>query len=51
VPVRGQRNEPQYIPYVIARLAAVRNSTPDAVAALVTANAQRFFGLAIGAAS
>lgn len=50
VPVRGRRNEPQYIPYVITRLAAVRNSTPDAVAALVTANAQRLFGLAIGAA-
>ena len=50
VPVRGRRNEPRYIPYVITRLAAVRSSTPDALAALVTANAQRLFGLAIGAA-
>ena len=24
VPVRGRRNEPQFLPYVIARLAAVR---------------------------
>ena len=48
VPFRGRRNEPRYVPPVIDRLATVRGSTSDQMAALVTANAQRFFGLAIG---
>jgi TatD DNase family protein len=46
VPVRGRRNEPQFIPHIIARIAAVRGVTPDALSALATTNARRFFGLA-----
>jgi TatD DNase family protein len=46
VPVRGRRNEPQFVPHIIARLAAVRGTTPDEISALTTANARRFFGLA-----
>lgn len=46
VPMRGRRNEPGYLPHVIARLAVVRGTTPEALGALVTANARRFFGLA-----
>jgi TatD DNase family protein len=46
VPLRGRRNEPQFIPHIIARLAAVRGSTSEEISALVTANARRFFGLA-----
>ncbi len=45
VPIRGRRNEPQYIPHVIARLAVVRGVPADDLSALLTANAQRFFGL------
>ena len=45
VPKRGKRNEPAYIPLIIERLAAVRQSTPEALAAATTANAVRLFGL------
>jgi TatD DNase family protein len=48
VPVRGRRNEPQFVPHIIARLADARGTTPSEIAALVTRNAQQFFGLASG---
>jgi TatD DNase family protein len=51
VPMRGRRNEPQFVPHVVARLAAIRAQTPDAVAAATTRNARRLFGLAIDGAS
>lgn len=44
-PYRGKRNEPSYIPYIVARLAAVHNLTPDAMALHTTQNAERLFGL------
>ena len=47
VPFRGKRNEPSFVPRTIERLAAVRDATPDHIAAITTANARRFFGLAI----
>jgi len=46
VPMRGRRNEPRFIPHVLARLAIVRAQTPEALAATTTRNAQRLFGLA-----
>lgn len=45
VPVRGRRNEPRYVPHIIARLAAVRGVEPEILASRVTENAQRFFAL------
>ena len=51
VPHRGHRNEPRFIPHVLARLAAVRAETPEAVAAATTRNAQRLFGLATNGSS
>ena len=39
------RNEPRYIPHIIARLAAVRDASVEDLSDLVTANARRFFGL------
>lgn len=48
VPFRGKRNEPSFVPRTIERLAAARETTSDHIAAITTANARRFFGLAIG---
>jgi TatD DNase family protein len=38
---RGERNEPAWLPSVIAGLAAARGTTPESIAAIVTANARR----------
>jgi TatD DNase family protein len=46
VPLRGRRNEPRYLLHTIARIAAVRGSTPERIAELTAANARRLFGLA-----
>jgi TatD DNase family protein len=46
VPFRGRRNEPQYVRYTVARLAAARGVDAPALAATTTANARRLFGLA-----
>lgn len=48
-PVRRMHpNEPANVAHVAARLAAVRGSTPEAIAELTTANAVGFFGLGAG---
>ena len=41
---RGERNEPGYLPEVLAVVAALRGETAAAVAAATTANAERLFG-------
>jgi TatD DNase family protein len=46
VPHRGRRNEPSYVPLTIERVAAIRRSTPDALAGITAANARHLFGLA-----
>jgi len=46
VPVRGRRNEPQFVPHIVSRLAAVRGETATELAVATTQNAQRLFGLA-----
>lgn len=43
-PHRGGRSEPAFVAAVIAGLAAARGTTPEAIAALTTANARRIFG-------
>ena len=40
---RGQRSEPAFVADVIAGLATARHASPDAIAALTTANARRRF--------
>ena len=46
---RGERNEPAYLPGILDTIAALRNDTPAAVAAVTTANACRLFGLPVDA--
>jgi TatD DNase family protein len=43
VPHRGKRNEPAYVSEVARRLAALRDTTPEAVSRLTTENFNRLF--------
>jgi len=45
VPHRGKRNEPAWVAHTVARLAAARDTSPELLGALVTANTRRLFGL------
>jgi len=45
VPFRGKRNEPSYVRYVAAAIAALKNIPFETVASTTTANAVRLFGL------
>jgi TatD DNase family protein len=41
---QSRRNEPKYLPHILATVAACRGEAPEAVAAATTRNALRFFG-------
>ena len=41
-PVRGTRNEPANIPYILARMASVRNESVEHMADVVMANDERY---------
>jgi TatD DNase family protein len=44
VPHRGQRNEPAFVSFTVARVAAVRGVSPTALGPATAANAARLFG-------
>lgn len=44
VPFRGKRNEPAYLKYVVEKLAELKKISPEEVAAISTANAEKVFG-------
>lgn len=44
VPFRGKRNQPAYLKQVLEQLAIAKNQSPDEIAAITTANAQKIFG-------
>lgn len=44
-PHRGKRNEPAYLTYICAKVAELKNTTPERIAAITSANAERMFGL------
>lgn len=46
VPLRGKRNEPAFVAHTAARLAQLRGTTPEALAAQTTANFHRLFAKA-----
>ncbi|MBZ0293755.1 MAG: TatD family hydrolase [Anaerolineae bacterium] len=43
MPYRGKRNEPAYIPFMVERLAGLKQMTDDAMGAATTENAVRLF--------
>ena len=45
VPFRGKRNEPSYLKYVVEKIAEIKNTGVDEVAAITTENAEKLFGL------
>jgi TatD DNase family protein len=47
VPNRGKRNEPAWVSFTVARVAAVRGIDPAACGALTLSNTARLFGLPI----
>lgn len=42
---RGERNEPAYLPRILAEMAELRGATPADIAAVTTANTRRLFAL------
>jgi TatD DNase family protein len=46
VPFRGKRNEPAWVAYTVAKLAAARGVAEDEMRRIVTRNARAFFALA-----
>lgn len=44
-PYRGKRNTPEYIPYVVDRIAALKSLTQAEMASITSANAERLFKL------
>jgi TatD DNase family protein len=44
-PHRGQRNEPSYLPLILASTASILNIPPSALDSITTSNAQRIFNL------
>lgn len=45
VPFRGKRNEPSYLKYIVEKLAAVKQTSPEEIASVTSANAEKLFAL------
>lgn len=45
VPHRGQRNEPAYLPFILQKIAEIKNVSPEEVAEQTFHNATRIFGV------
>jgi len=45
VPHRGKRNSPEYLVYVVQKIADILNIPPKAVAEQTFENAEQFFGV------
>jgi TatD DNase family protein len=49
VPFRGKRNESAHIPYIVERLAKIRNDDPARVSEQIIHNVERVFGIRVSA--
>lgn len=45
VPFRGKRNEPSYLKYIVEKLEAVKQTSPEDIASVTSANAEKLFAL------
>ena len=45
VPKRGKRNDPGNLPYICAKIAEIKEKTPEEIAALTSANGRALFGI------
>jgi TatD DNase family protein len=45
VPFRGKRNEPSYIPHIVAKLAELKDVSPEEMKTQIWENAKRVFGI------
>jgi TatD DNase family protein len=45
VPFRGKRNESSYLPYIAEAIGRIKDTTPEEVARVTTANASNLFQL------
>ena len=45
-PRRGRRNDPGNLPYICAKIAEIREKSPEEIAALTAANGRTLFGIA-----
>ncbi len=45
VPKRGKRNDPGNLPYICAKIAEIKEKTPEEIAALTAANGRALFGI------
>jgi TatD DNase family protein len=43
--VRGQRNEPFYLKYIVSEMARLKETSPETVEAVTTQNAEKVFGI------
>jgi TatD DNase family protein len=46
VPNRGKRNEPAYVSHVVAKIALIKETDLETMAAQIVQNSQKVFGLA-----
>ncbi len=51
VPHRGKRNEPAWVSFTVARIAAARGVSASAIGAMTVANSIRFFDLPLSSRS
>ncbi|MFC1468186.1 TatD family hydrolase, partial [Verrucomicrobiota bacterium] len=47
VPMRGKRNEPEFVPYVAEQIAQIKKTSAQEIGRLTAHNASKLFGFAL----